>query len=177
MGRIRPAFLYGDQTVAGPGDRFCPVTPSFVRNGHFSPSQRTMLLHSRSMWSISAIPLYLWCMLLLPSAGVAIYVAVRRRWAYVPILSFSLATVVASIAESVYTVFVLKRFDEKFRHAPSVAVEISFFGDAVIGFIALLLFGGTVAFYARGGRQETARSVVVAALFGGIYATGPNVLY
>ena len=128
------------------------------------------------MWSISAVPLYLWCMLLLPSAVVAICITVWRKWAYVPILSFSLATVITSIAESVYTVFVLNRLDEKFRYAPDAALEISLFGDAVIGFIAILAFGGSVAYYAQRGRQETASSIVVAALCGGIYASLPNVL-
>lgn len=136
-----------------------------------------MLLHSRSVWSISAVPLYLWFMLLLPSTVLATYIAVRRKWAYVPVLSFSLATVVASSAESVYTVFVLKRFDEKFRNAPDAALEISLFGDAVIGFIALLLFGGTVAYYALRGREATTSSIIMAMLFGGIYASLPNVLY
>jgi hypothetical protein len=129
------------------------------------------------MWSISAVPLYLWFMLLLPSAVVANYIAVQRKWAYLPVLSFSLATVVASSAESAYGIFVLKRFDEKFRDAPGAALELSLFGDAVIGFIALLLFGGTVAYYALRGRQATASGIVLATLFGGIYASLPNVLY
>jgi hypothetical protein len=77
----------------------------------------------------------------------------------------------------VYTVFVLKRFDEKFRHAPNAAVEISLFGDAVIGLIGLLLFGGTFAYIARQGRYKTVSSIILAALFGEIYATLPNVLY
>jgi len=32
-----------------------------------------MLLHSGSMWKISAVPLYFWRMLLLPSAFMAVY--------------------------------------------------------------------------------------------------------
>jgi hypothetical protein len=115
-------------------------------------------------------------MLLLPSAVVAVYILVWRRWRYAPVLSFSLTTVVVSSAESVYTVFVLKRFDEKFRHAPNAAVEISLFGDAITGWIGLLFFGGTFAYVARQGRYTTVSSIILAAVFGGIYATLPNVL-
>jgi hypothetical protein len=38
------------------------------------------------MWRISAVPLYLWCMLLPPSAIVAICIAMQRKWAYLPII-------------------------------------------------------------------------------------------
>ena len=136
-----------------------------------------MLLHSRSMWHISAVPLDIWCMLLLPSAVVATYGVLRRRWSYAPILIFSLMNAVVSSAESVYTVFVLKRFDEKFRHAPDVALELALFGDAIIGFIGLLFFGGVLAYCVRKGRRVTIGSVIFAALFGGIYETLLDVLY
>jgi hypothetical protein len=72
---------------------------------------------------------------------------------------------------------VLKLVDDKFKHAPSAALELAFFGDAILGFIGLLLFGGTLAYCARQGRNVTARSIVAAALFGGIYATLLNELY
>jgi len=136
-----------------------------------------MLLDSRSMWHISAVPLYIWCMLLLPSALVATQVAFRRRWAYAPIVIFSLVNAVVSSAESVYTVFVLKRFDDKFRHAPNAALELALFGDAIIGFIGLIFFGSVLAYCARKGRRVTTGSVIFAALFGGIYESLLDLLY
>ena len=135
------------------------------------------MLYSRSMWHISAIPPYLWCMLLLPSAIAVGYVALRRRWSYAPILFFSLTSVVVSSTESVYNVFVLGRFDEKFRHAPDAALELALFGDAIFGFIGLFVFGGVLAYCARHGRRVTARSIIVAAFFGGVYETLPDELY
>jgi hypothetical protein len=39
----------------------------------------------------------------------------------------------ATIAASFYTVFVIKRVDEKFRYAPNAALELSSFGEAVVG--------------------------------------------
>ena len=72
------------------------------------------------MWNVERVPLYLWSMLLMPSAsGLAVYAAVRRKLTFAAALSFSLATVITSIAESLYTVFVLKIFDSKFRYAPN----------------------------------------------------------
>lgn len=136
-----------------------------------------MLLDSRSMWHISAVPLYIWCMLLLPSALVATHVAFRRRWAYAPIVIFSLVNAFVSSTESVYTVFVLKRFDDKFRHAPDVALELALFGDAIIGFIGLFFFGSVLAYCARKGRRVTTGSVIFAALFGGMYESLLDVLY
>lgn len=129
------------------------------------------------MLHISAIPPYLWCMQLLPSAIAVGYVAVRRKWSYAPILFFSLTTVVVSSAESVYNIFVLGRLDEKFRHTPNTALEIALFGDAIIGFIGLFFFGSVFAYCAGHGRRVTARSIIVAAFFGGIYETLPDQLY
>jgi hypothetical protein len=56
-----------------------------------------MLLRSGSMWKISAVPLYLWCMLLLPSVVVAIYVGVRRKWVCAPVPVFSLAAALSHL--------------------------------------------------------------------------------
>jgi len=81
------------------------------------------------------------------------------------------------MAEGIYTVFGLKRFEEKFGYARDVALEISLFADAIVGFIALLLIGVTVAYNARRGKHGTASSIVVAALFGAVYTTLPSVLY
>ena len=124
---------------------------------------------------MSAVPLYLWCMLLLPSAVAAIYVAVRRRWVYAPIPFFSITSVFTSSVESIYTVVILKRFDQKF--APKAALELSLFGDAVISLIGLIFFGSTLAYYARRSSRVTARSIVVAALSGAVYPTVLIVLY
>ena len=131
------------------------------------------------MWNVGQIPLYLWLMLLLPRAVLAVYAAARRRSGFGPIgsiLSFSLAVAFASITESAYTVFVMKKFDGKFRDAPYAAVELSLFGDAVVAFIGLLLFGGTVLLLRRH-MPGTFTSIGLAALFGTIYPTLPNAVY
>ena len=94
------------------------------------------------MWNVGRVPLYLYSMLLLPSALLAMYAAVRRKYFFGAVLSFSLATVIASITGSLCTVFVLKKFDSKFRYA----FELSLFGDAVVAFIGLVLFGATLVF-------------------------------
>ena len=101
----------------------------------------------------------------------------RRRSAYGPTLAFSLANVVVSIASSLYTIFVIKSVDEKFRHAPEAALEMELFITSIIGFIGLLLFGSTLAYRARRGWQQTMMSIGLAALFGGIYAILPDALY
>jgi hypothetical protein len=53
-------------------------------------------------------------MLLLPSAVVAICITMQRKWAYLPIIFFSRATVIALTVEGVHTVFVLKRLTRNF---------------------------------------------------------------
>jgi hypothetical protein len=115
-------------------------------------------------------------MLLLPSAVLAIYAAVRRKSVFGLTLSFSMATVIASIAESAYTVYVMKKFDSKFRFAPDAAFELSLFGDAVVAFIGLLLFGATFTCYVRQAMHRTG-IIGLTALSGGIYATLPKALY
>ncbi len=136
-----------------------------------------MLLHSRSVWIIRAIPLYLWCILLLPSAMAAIYVVVRRRWRYLPIPLFALTNVLVASAGTLYTIFVLNRFDAKFREAPNAAFEIDLFGDAAIALIGFLLFGSSLAYFGRRGRRVTTSSILTAALSGAVYATLPQFLH
>jgi hypothetical protein len=76
--------------------------------------------------------------------------------------------VIASITGCVYTVFVLNKFDSKFRYAPDVEFELSLFGDAVVALIGLFLFGAIIAFLTRQAAHGTV-IVLLAALFGGIY--------
>jgi hypothetical protein len=128
------------------------------------------------MWNVGRIPPYLWSMLLLPSAVLAMCAAVWRKSFFRAVLSFSLATVFASMSGSFYTVFVMRKFDSKFRYAPDVAFELSVFGDAVVAVIGLLLFGATLAFHTRQAMYGTAL-LWLAALFGVIYATLPKAFY
>jgi hypothetical protein len=106
----------------------------------------------------------------------ALYTAVQPKSFLGTVLSFSVATVIASVTGSVYTVFVLKKFDSKFQHAPDAAFERSLFGDSVVAFIGLLLFGATLAFYARQATQGPA-PIHLVALSGGIFVTVPKAFY
>src|ERR1017187_3946478 len=101
------------------------------------------------MWRISAVPAYIWCLLLLPSALIAVLAALRRTYIWIFTLSFSLTAVAVAATESFYTVFVMERFDEKFRRAPGAAFELALFGDAVMALFGLLLFGGALALLTR----------------------------
>ena len=86
-----------------------------------------VLLHFCAIGRIVAVPTYIWML----------------------ILSFSLTAVTTAATETFYTIFVMKRFDEKFRDAPSAAYELALFGDAIMALIGLLLFGGALALSAR----------------------------
>jgi hypothetical protein len=92
-------------------------------------------------------------------------------------LSFSLAAAVAAVTWSLYTVFVLQRFDAKFRQAPGVALELSLFGDAIIAPLGLLLFGGALALSKRQGFYSMSLGVTVSAILGGTFVIMPDVIY
>src|SRR5260370_31014309 len=108
-----------------------------------------ILLHSSAMRWLIIVPTYIGGLLLLPSVLIAVAAALRRTYIWAVMLCFSLAVVTTAATESYYTIFAMKRFDEKFRHAPGAAFELALFGDAVIGFLGVLLFGAALAFVTR----------------------------
>lgn len=111
------------------------------------------------------------CLLMLPSAVVAVFASLRRTYIWVLMFSFSLASAAAFFIESFYIVFVMERFDEKFRHAPDVAFELSLFGGAIIVLFGLLLFGGSLALSKRKAVHSIPLGVTVSAILGGLYVT------
>ena len=127
-------------------------------------------------WFI-AVPMYIWRLLLLPSVLIAVAAALRRTYIWAVMLCFSLAVLTAAATESYYTIFVMKRFDEKFRHAPGAAFELALFGDAVFGILGVLLFGGALAFLTRKNYGPRLSGLYFASILGGFYSTLPNVLY
>ena len=119
-------------------------------------------------------------MLLVPPALVTILAASRRTFVWLQFLSFSSSTIGVAVTLSLYDVFVAKNFDPKFREAPTVALELSLFGDAVFGLLSLLLFGGTVVCYTVAFSKKvrpTAIGICLPALFGCLYMTLPWLLY
>ena len=129
------------------------------------------------MGRLVAVPMYIWGLLLLPSALIAALAAMRRTYIWAVMLCFSLAAVTAATTASYYTIFVMKRFDEKFRDAPGAAFELALFGDAIIGFPVVLLFGGALAFFTRKNLVPKPSGLYIASILGGVYATLPDVLY
>jgi len=129
------------------------------------------------MSRVSAIPVYIWLMLLFPSVAIAVVGAIRRTAVWLVPLSFSLTTVIVAAAESFCTVFVMQRFDQKFRDAPGAAFELSLFGDAVIGMLGVLLFGSALALFRRKDLASAPRSIYIGSVLGGVYSTLPNVFY
>ena len=103
---------------------------------------------------IDAVPAYIWFILVLPSAMVAIIASLQRTPIWILMLSFSLAAAAAAVTESFYTVVVIQRYDAKFRQAPEAALELALFGDAIIAPLGLMLFGGALALSKRKGRSS-----------------------
>ncbi len=85
-------------------------------------------------WFIE-VPMEIWGLLLLPSVLLAAVAALQRTYIWTVMLCFSLAVLTAAATESYYTIFVMKRFDEKFRYAPGEAFELALFGYAVLGIL------------------------------------------
>src|SRR5260370_28355660 len=123
------------------------------------------------------VPTYIGGLLLLPSVLIAVAAALRRTYIWAVMLCFSLAVVTTAATESYYTIFAMKRFDEKFRHAPGAAFELALFGDAVIGFLGVLLFGAALAFVTRKNYSPRLSGLYFASILDGFYTTLPNVLY
>jgi hypothetical protein len=126
------------------------------------------------MSEFSAVPAYVWLILLIPSTLIGIVTTLSRTRIWLVALSFSLTTFAIAVAESYYTVVVMQRFDQKFRDAPEVALEISLFAEAVIGMIGVLLFGATLALFRGKDRALAPPSVYISVLMGGIYMILPN---
>jgi hypothetical protein len=149
--------------------RAAPVRPRVGR--------RTVqiLLHFHAM--TDEVPAYIWCMLVLPSALVAIIASLRRTLIWRLMLAFSLAAAAAAITESFYTVVVLQRFDAKFRQAPGAALELALFCDAIIAPLGLMLFRGALALSKRKGFYSMSLGVTVSAILGGTFVIMPDVIY
>jgi hypothetical protein len=122
-------------------------------------------------------PAFISCLLVLPSALVAIIASLRRTPRWILMLSFSLAAAAAAVTESYYTVMVLQRFDAKFRHAPEAALELALFGDAIIAGLGQLLFGGALALSKRKGFYSMSLGVTVSAILGATFVIMPDVIY
>jgi hypothetical protein len=129
------------------------------------------------MSQLTGVPTYIWGLLLLPSVLIAVVGALRRTLVWAVMFCFSLAVVTVAATESYYTIFVMKRFDEKFRQAPGAAFELALFGDAIICLLGVLLLGGSLAFFARKKLGPKQSGLYVAPILGVFYTTLPNVLY
>jgi hypothetical protein len=92
-------------------------------------------------------------------------------------LFFSLTTIAVGAAESFYTVFVMERFDGKFRNAPEAAFELALFGDAIVAMLGVVMFGGALVLLNRRGLHPTPLGVYISATLGGLYMTMPSLLY
>ena len=69
----------------------------------------------------------------------------------------------------------MKRFDQKFTYAPGEAFELALFGDAVLGILGVLLFGGALALLTRENYGPRPSGLYFASILGGIYSTLPNI--
>lgn len=128
------------------------------------------------MWRISAVPTYVWWLLVLPCALVAVTAALRRTYVWRSTFLFSLVAVVLGAMGSYYQVFVMGHFDRKFQYAPEVAFEIDLFGDAIMALLGLLLFGGSLAFLTHKKFRPNALGEYVSAFLGGLYVIVPQLL-
>jgi hypothetical protein len=126
---------------------------------------------------INEVPAYIWCMLVLPTALVALIASIQRTPIWILMLSFSLAAAAAAVTESLYTVLVLQRFDAKFKQAPGVALELALFGDAIIAPLGLMLFGGALALSKRKGFYSISIGMTVSAILGGTFMIMPQADY
>jgi hypothetical protein len=126
---------------------------------------------------MNEVPAYIWCMLALPPALVAMIASLQRTPIWRLMLAFSLAAAVGAVTESCYTVVVLQRFDAKFRQAPGAALELAMFGDAIIAPLGLMLFGGALALSKRKGFYSMSLGVTVSAILGGAFVIMPGVIY
>jgi hypothetical protein len=129
------------------------------------------------MWRISAVSAYTWCLLLGPSALIAVIAALRRASVWIFALSFSLTAVAVGAAEDYYMNFVVGPPDPKFRSAPGAAFELDLFGDAIITLLGVLLFGGSLALLTRKSFRSIGSGLYISAIFGSLYATMPLLLF
>jgi hypothetical protein len=118
-----------------------------------------------------------YCLLLLPSASIAIMAARRRTDNWMLMLVFSLTSVIMAAAESFFSVFVLKQFDPKFRYSPQSALELDLLWDAMMTFVGVCGFGASLPALARRTLRPRSFGVWLAAGLGGIYVTVPRVSY
>jgi hypothetical protein len=125
--------------------------------------------------------MWVWLMLLTPSAAIGVAAVLRRTSVWLLVLSFSLTTVVVALAESYYTVFILGRFDGLFRNSPGFAFWISVFSDAITSILGVLLFGVTVwrlrPKEPTSTSSSTRSSICAGSLLGAVYITGLYVFY
>jgi hypothetical protein len=118
-----------------------------------------------------------YCLLLLPSASIAIMAARRRTDDWMLMLVFSLTSVVMAAAESFFSVFVLKQFDPKFRYSPQSALELDLLCDAMMTFVGVCVFSASLPVLARRTLRPRSLGVWLAAGLGGTYVTVPPVSY
>ena len=97
-----------------------------------------------------------WWLLATPPVLITLIYAVRRTRIWLSILAFSWGVAGSSTAESFYDILFAKRFDQKFAHAPDVALELSLFGAAAFSLLGLVLFGCTLALSIKKERRAIA---------------------
>jgi hypothetical protein len=117
-----------------------------------------------------------WWLLATPPVLITLIYAVRRTRIWLLILAFSWGVAGSSTAESFYDIVFAKRFDQKFAHAPDVALELSIFGAAAFSLLGLVLFGCTLALSIKKERRAIA-PVYLPAIFGGLYMSVPWLMY
>jgi len=107
--------------------------------------------------------------ILIPPACLAIFALIRRTAPLILAFSYSISTACISLAETLYEIFVARSFDAKFQRAPTVALELSLLGDLVLSFLALVVFGCTLALAAKKNLRPGPFGYSLAALLGGLY--------
>jgi hypothetical protein len=74
-------------------------------------------------------------------------------------------------AENYYAIFATARFRESTRDALVGDFELSLFGYAILTSFGLLLFSGTLVFFARRGFGRTQLGSWLSGIIGGLYVT------
>jgi hypothetical protein len=172
-------FLSKNPCQGGPAEPTLPVRPFFVRWLPQTKQQLGSLLLRCKGDTVAVVPevlgvsIYAWFLLVAPPLLLMLVLALLRTRVWLLIAAFSWSAAGTALAECLYDILAAKRFDQKFQHAPEVALELSLLGAGCIVLIGLAVFGLALA----GKKQLRERiPVYLAAVLGGLFTTVPWLL-